>query len=48
MTMRQKGRLRKVSTFIKDAEAYNPEERAREIIEAIQKIRETEEKNKEN
>ena len=44
--MRQKRRLRKVSTFIKDAEVYNPEERAREIIEAIQRIRETEEKTK--
>ena len=46
MTMRQKRRLRKVSTFIKDAEANNPEERACEIIEAIQRIRETEEKTK--
>lgn len=45
--MDKKRRLRKVSTFIKDAEAYNPEERAHEIIEAIQKIRETEKKHKE-
>ena len=46
--MDKKRRLRKVSTFIKDVEVYNPMKRAQEIKEAMHRLDDIEKKKNEN